>query len=195
VAKRVPTGGHVSPQPRVEGSAHAPFSRVGPPGCGGGRGSAVGGPGRAGSCNEIGDGDRFVAMWTRTSGTDATAESAAIGAILFTEVARRTGGALVHRAWSWRALGDRRQWRGASAPPGSLPTHPIAEALSTVPPELGATHSAVHRLAIVTQRHLRHLAGGCAGVAPTPSSHGPGSIRHVEVHACAPLSFAMSPQT
>jgi hypothetical protein len=69
---------------------------------------------------QIADGDRLVAVRAGATGTDPTAEDAAIRAALLAEVADLAGRALVDGGRSWRAGWDRddRRDRLAGSPGG-----------------------------------------------------------------------------
>jgi hypothetical protein len=56
--------------------------------------------------DEVGDGDRLVAMGTVATGTDAATEDVAVGAALGTKQASATGGTLVDHVGHRDVSGD-----------------------------------------------------------------------------------------
>ena len=117
------------------------------------------------SGHEIGERHRLAAVRTRSTWTDALAESLAVRAALLPEVARLALGADVHGGEPRGACGEGRlRQHGVTAAPGGLPTRRATEPLAAHTLEVRAAPGA-GRLAIVTQRLHPDLVGGCAGVA------------------------------
>src|SRR5579859_5764899 len=132
---------------------------------------------------EIDDSHRLVACWTQSTYTYTLAESSAVTAVLFAEVAGFAGWALVDRALPRSTRWDRRKWNRVTAPPRLLAAGRRTKALSADGLELGDANGAARhpRLADVTQRefsvHGHCPAPGCRAVR-RPCRLSPGPISH-----------------
>ena len=113
--------------------------------------------GAMGSFSEqVGDDHRLVAGWTQSTRTYPPAKASTIGAVLVTEVAVVTGGALIDGAVPRRAGWDRWKRSRVPSPPCHLAASWLAKALSANRWERSPTHRAARRrLANVTQREFK----------------------------------------
>jgi len=114
---------------------------------------SVRGCGTSGATDEeIGHGDRLVAVRAGTTRTEPTGEGVAVRAALLAEEASVAGRAEVDGDRARRAVGDRRQREGMATAPGSLAAGSRAEAPAPDRHEWPRAAGAAYRYAIVTRR-------------------------------------------